>query len=182
MLESFTIWFPRLAQLYDLVQLRLRVQDNLVNHFFMNSPFAAQSLNVSPQSLAKSHTDQMNLVYGVCGIIPMGNFNGRTGAQLILNQARAIIELHPGDVFFFPSACIHHRSAALASKAETRQCMVVYSAAGLFRWIRQGHMGQKYGPTIPDAQKAREGAERWHNGWKLFSHIDEFRRKEGRTA
>ncbi|KAH8101604.1 hypothetical protein BXZ70DRAFT_871029, partial [Cristinia sonorae] len=131
---------PRVYAMYTVNELQLRIRDGLINHFFPNCPFSAQSLNLSLQSLASPHVDLKNLVFGLCCIIPLGHFNGETSAQLVLVEPKVIVELRPGDVFFFPSACIRHYSASLAKpEQETRQCMIMYTAGGLFRWVRQRH-------------------------------------------
>ncbi|KAH8076014.1 hypothetical protein BXZ70DRAFT_870183, partial [Cristinia sonorae] len=100
--------------------------------------FAAQSLNLAPQALATKHVDRKNLVFGICAILPFGDFNYRTPAQLVLTEPRLIIELGPGDLFFSPSASIHHHSIPMVSSNEHRKSMIWYSAGGLFRWVKQG--------------------------------------------
>ena len=104
--ECFRTFYPRLAAVYDLTLQRVWIMDGVKNTFFPQSPFAAQSLNTSNRSLAISHTDAKNLVFGICAIIPLGLFNAKTSAHLILIEPKVIIELRPGDVFFFPSAIL----------------------------------------------------------------------------
>ena len=170
------MFFPRLSQLYSLTLRRLQVLHHLVNSYFPNSRFAAQSLNIDDQVLAIKHTDLMDLVFGICGILPLGDFNPRTSAQLVLEEPRLIIELRPGDIFFFPSATIHHYSIPMVSQDETRQSMIFYSAGGLFRWVKQGFQTQtNMSPEEKAACESLEaGAKRWENAWKLFSNISEF--------
>lgn len=141
----------------------------------MDCPFAAQSLNLADQSLADEHTDLMNLVFGICCILPLGNFNPKRSAQLILKEARVIIELAPGDLFYFPSANINHESAPLASEEELRKSFIMYSAGGLFRWVTQGFRLASESKKPSAKEAAKEGARRWAAGWKLFSTITELR-------
>ncbi|TCD60677.1 hypothetical protein EIP91_009711 [Steccherinum ochraceum] len=172
----FRTFFPRLARLYDLVQLRLYMENGILNSLFENCPFAAHAFNLGRQSLSTNHADVQNLVFGLCGILPLGRFDGRRSAQLILVEPRVIIELRPGDVFFFPSAIIHHRSAPLASPdGETRQCMILFSAGSLFRWILQGHQTQLDEHKASRPGMAEEGRRRWEAGWKLYPTLDELR-------
>lgn len=174
--EAVVYFQPRVAQLYHLTQLRLRIVDGLVNHYFPNCIFSAQSLNLGVRSVASNHLDLNNLVFGLCILIPLGHFDGQKSAQLILQESRTIVELRPGDIFMFPSACIHHRNAPLADpKNETRKCMVMYSAGALFRWIRQGHttVANMTEQQLSKEDKDAEGKARCLAGWRLFSHIDE---------
>ncbi|TCD64619.1 hypothetical protein EIP91_003853 [Steccherinum ochraceum] len=172
-------WFPRLARLYTLNQRRVAAKDSLVNAFFPGCPFAAASLNLAEQVIAISHLDNQNLVFGVCAIFALGCFNPQTSAQLVLEEPRLIIELGPGDLIFFPSATIHHWNMPMASH-EKRKSFIMYSAGGLFRWVKQGHKTQAAGGGVAKtaAQRrkaAQEGAARWSAGWKMFSNIAEFK-------
>ncbi|THH26441.1 hypothetical protein EUX98_g7741 [Antrodiella citrinella] len=173
---SFEVWYPRLARVYSLTQRMFHATQAVVNSFFPGCPFAAQSLNLAEQCLATKHVDLMNLVFGVCCILPFGTFNPRTSAQVVLIEPQVIIELGPGDLFFFPSASIHHESIPLAHGDELRKSMIFYSAGGLFRWVKQGFQAAPDSQTASEKRAAAvEGEIRWDDGWKLFSNIDEFR-------
>lgn len=176
-LAAFELFFPRLALLYTLTQRRLLMRDSLFNSYFPDCPFAAQSLNVSDQVVAESHTDLKNLVFGICAVLPFGDFNFCRSGQLVLKEARLIIEVRRGDILFFPSGAVHHENIPCLSPIESRQSAIFYSAGGLFRWVKQGHRTQtgmsKQGQTRATSKAL--GAERWTNGWKLYCHIDEFR-------
>lgn len=175
----FETWFPRLARLYTLNQRRLAIKDGLLNAFFPGCPFAAASLNLAPQVIAISHLDNQNLVNGVCGIFAFGKFDPTKSAQLVLDEPRLIIELGPGDLLFFPSAAIHHWNLPMAPD-ERRKSLIMYSAGGLFRWVKQGHQTQRSAGTAKKTaaqqrEAARQGAARWEAGWKMFSNISEFK-------
>ncbi|KAH8094958.1 hypothetical protein BXZ70DRAFT_865144, partial [Cristinia sonorae] len=169
---AFDLYFPRLARFYDVTIKRMWAEHALMNTFFKDLPFAAQSLNLAQQAYATKHVDKMNLVFGICAILPFGLYNPRTSAQLVLTEPRLIIEIGPGDLFFFPSATIHHESIPMAA-GEKRKSMIWYSAGSLFRWIKQGYQtaGTKNAAEQREAKKA--GAVRWEQAWKLFCNIKE---------
>ncbi|THH28042.1 hypothetical protein EUX98_g6148 [Antrodiella citrinella] len=142
----------------------------LVNSFFPGSAFAAQSLNISDQSLSDRHVDLKNLVFGICCIIPFGTFNHRRSAHVVLEEPKVIIELAPGDLFFLPSASIHHENIPLADPdVELRKSMISYSAGALFRWIQQGFKAAPTNKTSAEKQvDTAQGDIRWLEGWRLF--------------
>lgn len=83
-----------------------------------------------------------------------------------------IMELAPGDLFMFPSSAIKHKNAALVYPDDRRYSFVQFSAAGLSRWVYQGHAlesrltGKE--KRERDRQKVVEGAYRWDNAWESF--------------
>ncbi|THH26573.1 hypothetical protein EUX98_g7615 [Antrodiella citrinella] len=190
--QVLNTFFPKIALLYTVTQQRLAAEDMVINMFFPGSPFAAQSLNLATQSLAISHLDLQDLVFGLCAILPFGDFNPRRSAHIVLHEPKMIVELGAGDVFLFPSATIHHESIPMAhtDKDSTRQSMIFYSAGGLFRWVRQGHMTQEAhlnGGVKPEkGEKKRcqtaaekraadeEGKRRWDAGWCLYPRLQDF--------
>lgn len=130
--------------------------------------------NLADKSLAIPHKDLMNLVSWSCCVFPLGTFNPKNSAQLILHQARGvIIELGLRDTFYFPSACLDHSNAPLASEERLHKSFGMYSAGGLFWWVAQElkeapkDLKSKAKPYQAQATVNRD--HRWTAGWQLYS-------------
>ena len=165
---SFITWFPRLAKFYGDVASELFARNAILQTFFPGLQFCAAMLNLGERSASDWHVDSKNLAFGVCCIVAFGSFNHRTSAQIMLQEPKAIMELRRGDVFFCPSGSVTHRSAPIVG-AGSRQVMVFYSAAGLFRWVNQGHK-KAAADSIEDEG---QGNRRWQAGVGLFSRWSE---------
>ncbi|TCD62358.1 hypothetical protein EIP91_006987 [Steccherinum ochraceum] len=177
-MSGFQLFFPNVAAMYSLALQRLAAKDVLRNTYFKNCAFAACSVNLAEQTLADKHVDNRDFVNGICAILALGDFNPRTSAHIVLTEPRLIIELGPGDVFYFPSATIHHHSIPMRTAEETRKSMIWYSAGSLFRWVMQGHKRAKRASemTAEEKREAKEnGIKRWMQGWKLYSKISDLK-------
>lgn len=183
LIECMKTFFPNHYVLYKEARLRLELVDNLVQTIFRQSPFHAMSINDGPRANAEDHRDSHNLIWGLCALGVFGNFNHKTHGQLILREARLVIELAPGDIFIFPSGGITHCNPPFENNDElanevfngkpiTRYSLVQYVAGGNLRWIWQGHrIAPKYKNELGflvDSDKERLGTERWIKGWQLF--------------
>lgn len=151
---------------------------NVLSPFFEGVPFDAASLNFTSGTFSTWHRDFKNLVWGVCCIGPLGNFDHKVSGQFMMEELRMIVELRPGDLFFVPSGAIRHCNAPVKGwlrGSEKRYSIVFYSAAGNFRWIANDFETEKDGKKIGQDQKEKiaEGKRRWEDGWKLFSTLSE---------
>lgn len=75
----------------------LEIIDNLIQSIFKHSPFCAMSVNEGPQAEVRIHCDVHNLIWGFCALGIFGSFDHTKSGQLILWEAKVIIELKHGD-------------------------------------------------------------------------------------
>lgn len=109
----------------------------------------------------------------------MGDFDGSAGGQLVLHEPRIVIRLYPGDIIFFPSACITHSNLPLP-EGQTRRSIVLYMSGGLVRYDAQGFRTKSVWEASPnglDEVKIHDerGPDRWKDGWALYSTMAELR-------
>lgn len=137
---------------------------------YPRSSFAATTVNLGPQTVARRHTDCANVVWGTCTDSPFGLYDWTKGGQLILHGPRLILELRPGDVALFPSACIEHENIPIAEH-ETQYSLISYSAGALFLHRDQGFQTyQELCDSDPDAaaSHAASGKKRWQEGMARY--------------
>lgn len=124
-----------------------------------------------------------NLVAGICLIGVLGHFDHTRSGQLVLKDAKLIIELMSGDIVIIPSGAITHYNIPIRRSGvihpltqepligdEWRSSIVQYTAGGLLRWIWHGNRKAPAGKK-KRAQKDAEDAEgdgRWKELWDLF--------------
>ncbi|KAH8102767.1 hypothetical protein DFH11DRAFT_1512923 [Phellopilus nigrolimitatus] len=169
------MWFPRIARLFTLAQLRLHIVDGLVSQHFPDLQFSAMSLNLGAKTVCNWHRDFKNLVWGVCAVGAFGRFNHRTSGQLLLREAKVIMEVKRGDVIYIPSGSLTHCNAPLRA-GEERRSIACYTAGGLIRWVAQGHQqatGKSHMTKAEFKKYEMEGAQRWEDGWQLFCTLNE---------
>ncbi|KII92988.1 hypothetical protein PLICRDRAFT_101289, partial [Plicaturopsis crispa FD-325 SS-3] len=171
---SARTWMPDLMQHYTELQLELAGVNSFLQAAFPDCPFYATTLNMGPQTVCLPHRDFNNLAYGTCGIGALGDFDHRTGGQIILHEPKIILEFRRGDIFFVPSAAVTHENVPI-KPTETRYSFTMYTAGGLFRWVACGH--RKVGDfkiQDPAGFKAYEadGEGRWREGWRKYSTIE----------
>lgn len=153
------------------------LNEQLMRHYrhlrlpYPRSSFAATTVNLGPQTIARRHTDCANVAWGTCTDSPFGNYDWTQGGQLILHGPRLILELRPGDTALFPSACIELENIPIG-KGETRYSIISYSAGALFLHRDQGFRTFQE-LTRTDRQAAHlhatGGARRWEQGLSLYS-------------
>jgi len=98
---------------------------------FLNSVFAAITVNFGPITICWGHRDGANLPFGWCAITALGNFDWTKGGHLILWDLELVIEFPPGVTIIIPSAIFKHGNTII-SPCETRFSVAQYSAGGLF--------------------------------------------------
>lgn len=171
--ESLDLFSEHMPDLRDCYR---ETNNALIKHYphlqlpYPNASFAATTINLGPQTVARPHTDCANVVWGTCTDSPFGDYDWTKGGQLILHGPRLILELRPGDVAFFPSACIEHENLPI-SEGETRYSVISYSAGALFL-----HRDQQFQSFKSLSQKDRiaarlhasGGKKRWEQGMALY--------------
>ncbi|KAJ6502987.1 hypothetical protein DFH09DRAFT_1335755 [Mycena vulgaris] len=172
----FAMWAPLLFAFYQ-VQMRLlfRWKPSLRKNF-VGSIFAACTFNFGPRAITLPHLDFGNLSWGWCAITALGRFDPDLGGHLILWDLRLIIRFPPGSTVLIPSALIRHSNIPIRAH-EYRSSFTQYTAAGLFRWIRNGFQtDEDYQLSASPAELAARNEEnegRWEEGMKMFSVIDD---------
>lgn len=137
---------------------------------YPRSSFAATTINLGPQSISRPHMDCANVAWGTCTDSPFGDYDWSKGGQLVLHGPQLILELRPGDVALFPSACVEHENLPIAM-GETRYSIISYTAGALFLHRDQGFQSFKDWKTKdPRAAAVHRvnGDRRWQEGMALY--------------
>lgn len=113
--------------------------DDKLRRPFGRCAFAAAHVNFPPGAWTRLHTDHLNRVGGMCGVWPLDDFDPTMGGHLILWDLRLVIEFPPGNLILLPSALITHGNITVW-QGQSRSAFVLFSAAGLFRWVLNGRM------------------------------------------
>ncbi|KAJ7799717.1 hypothetical protein B0H14DRAFT_3092781 [Mycena olivaceomarginata] len=97
------------------------------------------------------------------------------GAHLILWDLRLVIRFPPGSTILIPSAIVRHSNVPIQAH-ERRSSFAQYTAAGLFRWVRNGFKTDEDFETSRRRRSRQSGRRstggRWEEGMKMFSVID----------
>lgn len=168
-------WFPDHYEAYTKCIATLVEKYPNLRKPSASSIFPAMTLNLGPQSWCWPHRDQFNLAFGICLDWVLGKFNHRVGGHLILHEAKVILELSPGRVVLFPSACITHENLPIG-EGESRYAVTGYIAGGFWRWIAQGFVTRETWKKFkPDevAEHDSKAGERWEKGFNMFKTKDQ---------
>ena len=91
-----------------------------------------------------------------------------------MNEARTVIELGRGDLFFNMSAFFGHKNGSIVGGG-TRRSIVFYTAAELFRWVNQG---QRLRPNRAQAlseqgivEEEDSAEDRFQEGLRRLGHV-----------
>lgn len=176
----FETWAPKLFAYYDgtmaavLNSWKGTYPPNIVSRYL---PCASVTVNFGPQTICNNHRDLLNLAWGWCFILILGNFDWKKGGHIVLHDLKLILEVRPGDVVAIQSACIAHGTVPIAP-SETRYSVTWYSPAGLFQWVAAGlqtmgkwEEGNKM--DIPDPRG--NGNKRWEDGCGMYEKLDDLR-------
>ncbi|KAI0739715.1 hypothetical protein C8Q80DRAFT_1111051, partial [Daedaleopsis nitida] len=173
---SFKVFFPRLLQYYSKTLCSVCKHNPQLRRNHEDSVFAATSINLGPQAIFYVHTNHLNLLFGLCAITTVGDYNRKTGGHLILWDLGLIIESPPGSTILIPSVILRHSNVALANSEERRYAILQYSAGGIFRWADCGFQSQK--SFIAAGNESSEtGCERWERGVGMFSYWHELQER-----
>ncbi|KAJ7789209.1 hypothetical protein B0H14DRAFT_2292555, partial [Mycena olivaceomarginata] len=100
------------------------------------SAFAAATFNLGPAMSTLAHTEPSIWRGAGAPITALGVFDPRRGAPITITTP--IIQFPPGSTILIPSAILRHSNVGIA-EGERRYSFTQYSAAGLFRWVHNGH-------------------------------------------
>lgn len=169
----FATWFPNIYR--DYVALMVRLADHYPDFEppIRGSVFAAHSGNAR-RAMTYLHLDEMNKAGGICPIICIGDFDPKKGGHLVLPQLGIVIEFPPGSIILIPSATLVHGNVAI-EKHEQRESMTLYTAGGLFRWVKYGFQSEKdFKVKDPEgwAAELKDRAGRWQREISKFSTVD----------
>ncbi|KAJ7810494.1 hypothetical protein B0H14DRAFT_3090767 [Mycena olivaceomarginata] len=136
----FRTWNPSVHALYQgTLDALISRNSGLICNFPRHvSAFAAATFNLGPATVTLAHIDALNLAWGWCAITALGVFDPRRGGHLVLWDLCLIIQFPPGSTILIPSAILRHSNVGIA-EGERRYSFTQYSAAGLFRWVHNGH-------------------------------------------
>ena len=118
------------------------------------------------------HVDGQNLSYGLCCIMPFGNFDHTRGGHLYLEQPKVFVELCPGDTIFIPSAMVAYGNTPIPD-GETRYCFTMYSAESIFQWIALNGQAKKHVDQTTKDWVNHGGETRWRQGWGLYRNLSQ---------
>ena len=139
---------------------------------FPGCQFMASTVNLGPHTVTDFHRDSQNLAYGLCCVIPFGNFLYRKGSLLILKELGLELEVAPGDVVFLPSACITHGNMLLFY-GEMEKCysLTLYTSDSCFSGLLTGVKPRRQRSRWKKRLTARHNG--YVKGWSYHSNIDD---------
>jgi hypothetical protein len=177
-LGIFATYFPKVAALYQFEQVRLRLALEAIGicipDYFPYMQFDSASLNMGRNAVSKWHRDHRNLVWGICCVGVFGRFNHEVSGRLEMKEPKAIVELRPYDLFFFPSGAVTHRSQPLMfPDQEERRVIAFWTPGGNFSWLCQGERPKSHMSKAEQDTFDEDGPSRWDRGYKLFSTVSE---------
>ncbi|THU94250.1 hypothetical protein K435DRAFT_568132, partial [Dendrothele bispora CBS 962.96] len=135
--DIFQAYAPLTFQYYQKCMESLWNWNPDLRRHFKETVFASCTINFGPSTVCRPHTDRANLSFGWCAITALGNFDPDKGGHLILWDLGLVIRFPPGSTILIPLALLTHSNVPIQEN-ETRYSFVLYSAAGLFRWVYNG--------------------------------------------
>ncbi|KAF9777255.1 hypothetical protein BJ322DRAFT_1115154 [Thelephora terrestris] len=162
--SAFKGFAPDLHDLYRDELKAVMDKDKSLRPPFLGSVFACAAINFPPDVVAIPHRDHLNLAYGWCSITPLGHFDHKVGAHLVLPELELAIQFPVGSTIFIPSAAFTHYNTTF-QEGETRSSITQFSAGGIFRWTAYGHQLKR------EAEAACVQGKKW---WEKGKGLDEF--------
>jgi hypothetical protein len=172
---AFRTWFPQLHQMYEEYHRALLQNDPTLSPPSPYLLFAAMVANFGPETVCNMHRDMLNLAYGLCVVIALGQFDYNVRGHLVLHEAKLIIPFRPGDIILFPSAAIVHQNIPIQT-GKTRSSMTWFSSGSLFRWVDQefqssSSLRESNHPAWQELQAG--GINRWNDGCSKFQTLEQ---------
>ena len=100
----------------------------------LSGAFMGCAINIGSEGTpvqTEPHRDVKERAFGVSCLCPFGEFEG---GALILWELKLIIELAPGDLFFFPDSLIHHSNEEVKG---VRHSIVAFTQQSVFAYWRK---------------------------------------------
>ncbi|KAG6818288.1 hypothetical protein H0H93_006256, partial [Arthromyces matolae] len=166
---SFQLWAPRLYQYYaDHMKSLWSLLK--VSPFFPRSVYPSAAFNLGGRVRTFVHRDSMNLPFGWCCVLALGNFDPDVSAKLILWDAKLVIRFPHGSTIFLPSASVAHSNSPI-QVGDYRISITQYAPGGLFRWVDNGGRTEKElkaeDPELYEKMQS-EKETRWKYGMTLL--------------
>jgi predicted 2-oxoglutarate/Fe(II)-dependent dioxygenase YbiX len=83
---------------------------------------------VNDPMMTEEHQDEKDAVFGVSCLCPFGNYEG---GELICWEMEVIVELKPGDLFFFPAHLVMHSNQLVKGE---RHSLVAFTQQGTINY------------------------------------------------
>lgn len=163
-------FFPSLYSYYDATMESACTLSPECKFMVKDLPFTSFTLNVGKQCVCNVHIDGLNMVAGLCMVIPLGTFNHEDEGHLIMHELKMVFELPSGSIVLFPSAIITHENVGI-SPGKERQAFTAYTAAATFQWVHEGFDGV---PERTKREQKAHGEAVWQEGKARFPHIYSF--------
>jgi hypothetical protein len=181
--SAFRTWAPVLFAHYVEYMTRLQQWNHHLFRPFVNSVFAAVTINFGPRTVCLGHRDAANLPYGLCAITALGRFDWKKGGHLILWDLKLVIEFPPGTTVLIPSAVLRHGNTMIGED-ETRFSVAQYTSGGLFRWVDHGFtLDEAYFKSLKTTQQRKDEevlrSTRWRKGLGMYSTLAQLKKLYG---
>lgn len=168
---ALRLFAPRMHAFYESTLASLCSKHPHLRPNFESNVFAAATFNLGPRTATYRHRDHLNIPWGWCSIIALGDFDYTEGGHLVLWDLQMLIEFPPGATIQIPSAILAHSNTSI-SAGEPRYSMTQYTAGGIVRWMDCGCRSQKEmeqaGESLPLSPE-----ERWRRGVSMLSTCEE---------
>lgn len=83
--------------------------------------------------VTEKHQDSKDAFYGVSCICPFGDYEG---GDLICWELEAVVELKPGDLFFFPAHLVTHSNTQVKGE---RHSLVAFTRQEIIDWFKKAY-------------------------------------------
>ncbi|EIM79862.1 uncharacterized protein STEHIDRAFT_69037, partial [Stereum hirsutum FP-91666 SS1] len=140
---------------------------------FLRSLWPAVTFNLGRSVFTRIHRDFNNLVWSMCAIYALGDYDPKKGGHLILWDWKLVVEFPPGCAILIPSAAVAHGNIAVRPW-EIRKSFTQYCPGGLMRWFRYGcRTEENFEKQDYAGWKAMKASaeQRWVEACSMFSTI-----------
>jgi hypothetical protein len=178
-LASFAAFSPKVYSYYRENLERVFDHDPGLERLFPShiSVYPAAAFNFGPNVWTYKHKDLLNCPFGWCAIQALGSFDPTKGGQLVLWEAKLVIDFPAGSLILLPSSIITHSNIPVAM-GDNRASFTQYAAGGLFRYVDYNYCTEKQlKKNNPNLWKQilEKRVDNWKIGCALISSLDELR-------
>ena len=171
---AFQVWFPELFAHYKETMDQVRTRLPQLRFPVEKSVFPGVTVNFGRRVATYRHRDINNLAYGMCAITPLGQFDHTRSAQLVLEEAKLVIEVPSAATAFIMSAPCTHSNLPIA-EGDTRVSFTQYAAGPIFCYVQNRCMMEEaLRKANPPAWKANQALkdDAWARGVSLLPTIE----------